>query len=394
VCSSFVWVAARFAQIHLETPGAIATPGDLETVDESSGAEVDGQTRDGLYLYREDERLNSAQRLYAKLRAQILGGFFERLAAAFNDMDTEIPNQLVNCFAFDSCGPGAGNNSAWQMPGVGRAVSPDNIALNWDAPRIEDGIPVGLYGHLEPLVYYPEVLAYVDPMRWKRTSGRLGWVRAIVTLDGLRYTGALVRLLDQTAVSDAEGEVRFQVLEGDYPVFASSTINGFVRESKASAVVAADEVTDVTIALQLPDPNYRVVSVSGPLTIWESSFGGFDDDVGNFQVTGQRGLDPDLNPLGSILFVGHPYVVDDVGLRMRFDVQLMPDRSVEVRWKCEHWDGSGDNPWQELYTERHGSLSVPEDEFRLLDLDVSWPGNNAERYRLNLRLQNARRQGL
>jgi hypothetical protein len=91
----------------------------------------------------------------------------EQLVELLYDMPTDIANQVCNSFAFDChrgapgdlyCVDAAGNlirdvdSDNWaSAAGVGRAVSPDNIHMFWDAPGPStQEIQRGLYGYNTP----------------------------------------------------------------------------------------------------------------------------------------------------------------------------------------------------------------------------------------------------
>lgn len=90
--------------------------------------------------------------------------FLENLIELLYDMPEDLANQVCNAFAFDcyrgfpgdtSCVDALGNeitdvdSSNWaSAPGPGRAVSPDNIHMFWDAPGPSDQQTIrGLYGY-------------------------------------------------------------------------------------------------------------------------------------------------------------------------------------------------------------------------------------------------------
>jgi hypothetical protein len=90
--------------------------------------------------------------------------FIENLIELLYDMPEDISNQICNLFAFDCargfpgdtrCVDAKGNeikdvdSDNWSSaPGTGRAVSPDNIHMFWDAPGVANSeIIQGLYGY-------------------------------------------------------------------------------------------------------------------------------------------------------------------------------------------------------------------------------------------------------
>ncbi len=99
------------------------------------------------------------------------------------DAASDLANQVSNTFAFDWTGwndtydDESKDSDRWTNPGVGRAVSPDNI-MNWDKPTDFDGKTVhGLYGFTEPLIYRQPtrspILAFLPTQEMARPAARL-----------------------------------------------------------------------------------------------------------------------------------------------------------------------------------------------------------------------------
>ena len=175
VCSSYVWLAARRAAEKLEGPGPVTQPLDLEPPDLAAGAAVDDQTLDGMYFYTERERQLAGVWLFNYLVDKIFadeqkeGGWFGGiLNEAFSDMADDCANQICNTFASDYAGGDAKNSDRWRRPGVGRAVSPDNMMF-WDDPQ-RDGS--GLWGYAEPLIYHQARVERMPVTQWRKTGGR------------------------------------------------------------------------------------------------------------------------------------------------------------------------------------------------------------------------------
>ena len=194
VSSQFIWWALKLAELNLEGVRLEVKDRVRRSDVHFGGAEVDPQTMDGLYFYREDERRDAAQWLHdftaGKVRAE--AGTFGEFAF---DAPDNYGDQVTNCFAFDFCGkddtaticrdfgdnlpddfdprccepqppvPGpndppppvceAKDSNAWENPGDGRAVSPDNF-LFWDQPAGTRGAELledGVYGDFERMIY-------------------------------------------------------------------------------------------------------------------------------------------------------------------------------------------------------------------------------------------------
>jgi hypothetical protein len=195
VCSTFVWAAIE----QLRRKGvAIELEGDAA---ESPAEKPAAAGRDGLYRYDAAERRAAGQGLHDRMvedvREQVLQALLEMdheagaattiarigiagltallagpVAAAaallvlknetlseittlLNDMPEQLATQMCNTFAFDD--PAQTETARWENPGEGVTVSPDDIALFWDAPRGAAGPRLweGLYGHTEVLRLVP-----------------------------------------------------------------------------------------------------------------------------------------------------------------------------------------------------------------------------------------------
>jgi hypothetical protein len=141
----------------------------------------------------------------APLTAAIVADLVELLYT----MPGRLGNQMCNAFAFNCinggpadthCVDAEGNvissateSSNWSgAPGVGRAVSPDDIHMFWDAPGPSiPGSLQGLYGYNEPVQV---VLAWTyQPICELVPSTGAGTIVGFVTLNGTGVKGAVVQ---------------------------------------------------------------------------------------------------------------------------------------------------------------------------------------------------------
>ena len=110
-------------------------PAWVEAADVNGGAEwgSDGNTQDGLYYYRPDERATAANWFHGEVYNEALEMTKEFAygipIGAIADM---FADQISNCFVNDDCSS-SNTSDAWKNPGSGIAVSPNNI-LFWDGP--------------------------------------------------------------------------------------------------------------------------------------------------------------------------------------------------------------------------------------------------------------------
>ena len=208
---------------------------------------------DGMQPYTVDQRLAAAKVLYANtsnsaadacesagkeggaLFGGIIGGLFGGPAGAMigigvgvaggtlvcDQVESNIANQLTNCFASDAC---ADTSDAWKNPGPGTgiAVSPDNI-LDWDVPSPQkgnDGTYNGTYGYNEPLAYFPAMFRH--RYAWTQSTGTGTLNVRVENENGDAFPGADVFLdMVMKGDTDANGNLNFPVLAaGKYIVEA------------------------------------------------------------------------------------------------------------------------------------------------------------------------------
>jgi hypothetical protein len=207
VCSQLIWSAALAAEVAVEDGNW--QPGEQPIPVGTSG----------LYEYREDLRREAAQLLYDAV-------YDIAPDLVVEDVPDDVANQVVNCFAFDWCGPEPGvtfegeshpkDSDKWRDPGAAHLVSPDDILWGWDAP------PVGAYGHNVEMAWAPARFYRVH--RWVPVSGT-GEVVAIVR-HGEPVEGATVHMPGiPSQQTDGAGQVRFlAVPAGQHVIDATATV--------------------------------------------------------------------------------------------------------------------------------------------------------------------------
>jgi hypothetical protein len=152
VSSTFIWQALRGAGVELEGEEPVQDE-DVEVEDEIREPDITCGPRDGLYCYSEENRLAAAEFLYNDTINSVCEALDSRRElgiGACPELGPAIANQVVNCFAFDSCDVFATGEDAWRDPGEGETVSPDDFQ-NWDPyPRSE---PMIFRGGVSTRVY-------------------------------------------------------------------------------------------------------------------------------------------------------------------------------------------------------------------------------------------------
>jgi len=300
----------------------------------------------------------------------VIGGlsavFIEQLIELLYDMPDDIANQICNSFAFDChrgfpgdthCVDAAGNeirdidSTNWaDAPGSGRAVSPDNIHMFWDAPGpSERGGPLrGLYG------FNAEVQLVVAAIRRPRCelvpSTGTATIHGSVLQNKQRVAGAMVRVNCQKTVSTLDPGYSFTVRsDGRYKVVAryEDPQTGITYCGEATTgIVQPGDTIELDIQLAEPPACLRNIIVEGTIRVDDVYLTGADHDQNQFRKTlyvqygvpwfdesnGQWQCDPD-DPGGTarqndIAEVGAS--VGDTDAHLRIEVAASADLKVKV----------------------------------------------------------------
>lgn len=273
VCSSTIWLAAQHADERLEGANPYTSVGDLEPSDVNGGAEVDTDTRDGLYRYTAAERQAAGRWLYQTVYDQVYAkaGWLGRL---LTDAPDNYANQICNTFASDWADGGSKDSDAWKGTGPANAVSPDDTMF-WDSPGPgNENDFSSVYGHAEELFYRPGTFQQVPIWHWNLVPTR-GTLTGTVVANG-DVAGANVSLQGSgkpDVVVGSNGRFEFDnVPAGDYSVSAGKDIDHYWNSADDVRVsIVAGKTTDVTVALQPPPEVNRWVTVSVDMeTDWTS----------------------------------------------------------------------------------------------------------------------------
>lgn len=174
VCSSFVWLCLKENGIPLVGTPQYETLSEFSATAIAGGAQVGPQTLDGLIYYPAAERVAAANGLYQLFMEQALDqeGGFGTIPGINQAIAGPLADQLLNVFA--SGNPNLAGSNAWQTPGDGNAVSPDNIIF-WNPPY---------YGYAEPLQYLPKHTEQYTVSKWTKLPPTKGTIKGKVTLNG------------------------------------------------------------------------------------------------------------------------------------------------------------------------------------------------------------------
>ena len=236
VCSSLIWTAVQRVTakmktlITLDDTAGVPFTGCDNTITAPNGAYTADPaklTPDGLYFYTELERQQAATALFAQVHNDVIDNITDNINDLYDaldsfhsgppvirhgvnqlvttaasgvvglstflnistslaaelveilvDMPNKIARQLCNTFASDN--PDT-TSDAWQNPGVGRAVSPDNIIWSWASlqsinlhqpgERFVPNSIDGLYGHNEPVSFSPGQYGDIPNSTWQLSPG-------------------------------------------------------------------------------------------------------------------------------------------------------------------------------------------------------------------------------
>jgi hypothetical protein len=313
-CSTFIWEACRRAGIEME-----GTPEEGEPVDPS--------TSDGLYFYDEEVRRNAADVMYDEIYDMVYdaGGWLGLVVDAPDD----LASQICNCFASDDCSHDACNSTAWQDPGPGRTVSPDDLR-RWD-----------LYGPSDDLIF--RETQWIRIYRVGRSAGTGRITGRVLDRAGALVPGALVELTSMPDVAavhtDNAGAFAFDAIPaGSHALRATKLIGGLLHETcpdgpesdaeECRPVLVEPAVTSSRdLRLEPPGRSRRLVTISG--------FGHIRDDEDPFRdVVRDRDifepvhLDPEND--GATVDIVPRCVGGEVRFVMTLSLNLQDDLSVRV----------------------------------------------------------------
>jgi hypothetical protein len=387
VCSAFVRLSLKQAGFELDRDKSFPLPSDVR-----------GAPADGLFFYDASERRAAAERLYAglyedveyalaNLTAQTDDHWWYGAAALAapelaplgplvtigsmtsgtlvkwaTDAPEKVANQVTNCFASDFCSDAAKTSHAWESPGTGVAVSPDDMLNHFDSPATG-----GPYGYSERMIYRGRTLRPV--YEWRPNEGSIPVTVKVTTGDGKPAALAEVTIpgfLTTPVTTDATGHVLIEgVPRGNLLLhaqkFFAAPAPGGMREADVcyvpasttskewlavdcadfSKVLSLTPVAEVTAVLMPPKADYRKVVISGDVWLKDCDCGSSDETATKkiFQVCHVSPLEPKQ----VVSFSNKDYCADEVGLSMTATCELLADRRVEVKTHFEFFEDVSDS---------------------------------------------------
>jgi hypothetical protein len=321
VCSSFVWLCMKQANITCVTANKYETNSDFTPTAIADGATASNNTLDGLFFYSEAERQTAAQVLFAELESDIQNqeGAFSNVPILGSSIAAKLAEQIVNDFAFGN--PDMAGKPNWKNPGTGNAVSPDNIMF-WDQQ---------CFGYWEPLQYLGSHTEQYTISRWVAVT-QYGNLSGTITHAGQPAPGAHVWGGGMDTYADQNGKYTLtKIGYGPYDIHASWTSqDGFYFSNSRPVTISAP---DQQLNIDLPtDPqDFRTIVMTLYLSCDHSDDNPFN--AHGIQYEGPSTMSVQLSPQNT---VGHASYSFDYNGGGYFNVQynillsLNSDLSVHI----------------------------------------------------------------
>ncbi len=350
VCSSFVWLSLKDAGLPLVTTTQYETLGDFSATAVAGGAEVGADTLDGLIYYPAAERLAAANALYQMFMEQALSqeGGFGTIPGINQAIAGPLANQLLNTFA---SGNASLQSTAWQNPGDGNAVSPDNIIF-WNPPY---------YGYAEPLQYLPRHTEQYTVSKWTKKPPTTGSVTGKVTLNGNPVSDAHVWLYmpGGDTYTGADGTYTLsKIPTGPYSLKAEAVVtsNGisvtYTNGQDGQAVTLTSSTPNVTenISLQGNPIPYRRLDMSYSISCDHGDDNPFNTH--GVQTAGPFTRSLDVNPGQVTNSLTYTFDYNGGGyfhINYVFTIALLQDYSIEVSLVGTMYDDNSPPNFQTQY---------------------------------------------
>ena len=344
VCSSFVWLSLKENGVPLVSTAATETLADFSPLQIEAGAAVGPSTLDGLIYYPQAEREAAAQGLYQMFMDQALSKEYGlgTLPGVNDTIAGPLADQLLNMFAFGD--PSMVGSSAWQTPGDGNAVSPDNIML-WNPPY---------YGYAEPLQFLPQHVEQYTVSKWVKVV-TWGSITGKVTNNGAPVANAhvWVYLPGGDTYTAADGSYTLDhVGIGPYDLTVQAVIGGEEYNNGGGTPVtltAANPNIVENIALQATPVDYRLVTASYSMSCDHGDGNPFNKH--GVLTTNTYTQTVTVNPGQVTNSLGYTYDYNGGGyfhIDYQFSVALLEDNSISFTITGKMYD-DGSNSVQDQY---------------------------------------------
>lgn len=352
VCSSFVWLSLKDAGLPLVTTSGYETLSDFTPVAVAGGAQVGPETLDGLIYYPAAERVSAATALYQMFMEQALSveGGFGTIPGVNQAVAGPLADQLLNMFA--SGNPNLPGSSAWQSPGDGNAVSPDNIIF-WNPPY---------FGYAEPLQYLPQHTEQYTVSKWTQKPVTSGSVKGTVTLNGGPVADAHVWVYlpggDAYTASDGSFDLS-DIPTGTYALKAQAvvTTNGisveYTNGDNGQSVTLTQGSPNITanVSLQGNPLPYRRLDMTYSISCDHGDANPFNKH--GVLTAGPYSQSMDVNPGNVTNSLTYTYDYNGGGyfhINYVFSISLLEDYSIEVTLTGTMYDDNTPPNFQTQYT--------------------------------------------
>lgn len=335
VCSSFIWLCMKQANIACVTANKYEANADFTSAAIAEGADAGSNTLDGLIFYSETERQTAGQLLFTELQTLIQnqGQPFTSIPILGSDEVSKLASQIMNDFAFGN--PDMAGRSNWQQPGMANAVSPDNI-LFWNTPY---------FGYQEPLQYLAPHTEQYTISRWVTTT-QYGNLSGTITVGGQPAPGAYVWVYTgMETYADQNGNYLLTgVPYGTYNIHASVTQNGFYYSNGQTGQPVTISAPDQQLSIDLPTAeDFRTIS----MTLYLSCDHGDDNPfhAHGVQYEGPSTMSVQLSPWSITGDLSYSFDYNGGGyfnVQYKITVSLASDLSVNIEINSQIFDdGSG-----------------------------------------------------
>lgn len=370
VCSSFIWSAIKSLNRY-----NIEIEGQLDASDLSGPykhAEIDENTKDGLYLYTEDERKGAVQVMYDSIIETLMDQIRDRdwfwgpFVESFTpNRKKRLGNQICNAFAYDDASVEAGSSTEWRNPDLGRAVSPDDILNYWDKMRV--GNPkYGLYGYNERLHFRPARYLNVPKYQWYKVKGKSRVKGKVIDYKGNPCPNLAVKYttLDHV-MTDRNGEFSMDLYYGEYNLECIKIEgDGSIIKGETRIEVRENETLDnVIVKLVLPPEKYREIQFTT-----EAKITNVESTKANIITHASRTEQPSIQLVPRSIGGNNEHAVafnfkDNREIRVEYEIDMLlrEDLSLKVSYKIKLYEGASSNT-HDLDGQIFGEFIVPKDE--------------------------------
>ncbi len=261
-------------------------------------------------------------------------------------MPDDCGNQVANTFAFDYADrefddEDSKDSDKWKNPGIGRSVSPDDMALFWDGPTAATDRIHGLYGTTQRMVFRDGLVEEREIGTWV-VREKVGKLKVTVLRGGSQVPGADVKVGGHVPVTNAQGFVIVELPEGSYEVEAGVMIGNLFFEGKGAAQVKDRDTVEIRVDLNDPPEFKRIVVIGGHVRIKDEETFGKDEifDAAFSPTPGAIRLDP-AHRRETATYVKK--FGGEIRVEATYDLTWNADLSVTVACRVKLYEGTSED---------------------------------------------------